>query len=480
MRQFSEIINEAKSLQLSSQSLKNIKQDVNKFIKQMSSKLDDDIRALCILFDKYNIYNKEVVYKFLNGSKSEIKSIRQEFNIDYDDLNNIIFLLKKINKNNKTRMIPIVMTKDEREDLLNGTKHEDDIIIDLETERGRNKIAQQMMPLVIKIAQRYVGRTPMSKTDLISSGTEGLANAINNYRKPETNDIDNLKLDDEDKHNLLKNKHESFKKYAYYRILYQILNDINKTSHTVTISNYYYKKNNEIDPSLNFNKKIDDLNYDKMIELSNTPSVYKDDNQDAVSMIVKSIEKRFNNKKCEIFYRIMGINGRERVKARTIADDLGVPEEQISRTKREILTYIKTNDKLMNALRDVLDLYTESILCDIYSFGKEYIIERLINDETYVLLEEMTKFYNKQTFINNLNNALTSISNEDADFIVNCLKQGFDFLDKSYNDEDKKQIIITFLTYLEPTVNYNMRADIFYLNRMNDIIKLCEKYKIYN
>jgi hypothetical protein len=184
-------------------------------------------------------------------------------------------------------------------------------------------------------------------------------------------------------------------------------------------------------------------------------------------------------KKCEILYRIFGINGRQRVKARTIADELGVDETQIARTKNQMLAFIRTDKKLMSALLELSDLYTESLLCDMYNLGRETILERLIADDTYVLLEEILKFENKNVFKRAMANALSEIDTDGADFIVMCIKNGFDFIDRAWNVPSSRGYIIQFLSRLEPTVNYAARTDAFYLGKMSEILELCQKHKLY-
>lgn len=477
MKRFSDFVNEVKSVHLSDAALKSIKSEIDDFLSKVKNKLDSEIIAVTYLLQNYNIYDPKTIEELARGTKNNVKRLMVEYGVSEKDANEMIVMLKNLDKTGRIRLIPMMMTKEERSDFASGSKDESDIILDLETEKGRNKIAKRLMPLVIKIASKYVGRTPMSRTDLISSGSEGLMNAIINYRKPETTDVDSLNLSDEEKRNVLKSKTQSFDKYAYFRILYQIQSDITR-SHTVQMTSYTYKKNMEKDSSLNFNKSIDDLDIERMSELSEDPNAPKSAD-DAIAMISKAIEKEFPMKKCEIFYRLFGINGRQRVKARTIADELGVKEQEISRTKNHIISFIKSNRTLMDALRELLDIYTESVLCDVYSLGRDIVTERLISDDNYILLEELTKFENKNLFKKAMADALSEIGEDSADFIVSCIKNGFDYIDKSWNVPSSRNIIINFLSRLEPTTNYAMRGDAFYLGKMSEVLELCKKHKLY-
>ncbi len=485
MKRLTEIITEAKNTRLSDSALKSLKAEIDKFINKMDNKISSEVKTVTVLLQKYNIYDKEVINRLIKGTKTEIKSIVTEFGIEERDINEILSILKKLNTENRTRLIPIMMTKNEREDYMRGEKKDDDITLDLETERGRNKIAKEYMPMVNKIAKTFVGKSPFTFSDLVSSGTEGLYNAMLNYRKPETNDAESLEIDDDERKKLLDSKRKKFEQYAMYRIIYQIKHDINYLSHTVTMGQYAYDKKRENGESTHITQSIDrnfdgDTPIDKMLSMSEQPGVFKGgDTDDKIKLITKRLEEEFPMKKCEIFYRLFGVNGRQRVKARTIADELGVDETQIARTKRQMISFLQTDKKLLRALSELSDLYTESLLCDIYNLGRETILERLIADDTYVLLEEILKFENKNVFKRAMQNALSEMDVEGADFIVMCVKNGFDFIDRAWNVPSSRGYIIQFLSRLEPTVNYAARTDAFYLGKMSEILELCQKHKLY-
>ena len=199
MKRFSDIVNEVKSVHLSDAALKSIKSEISDFLSKVKNKLDSEIIAVTYMLQNYNIYDPKTIEELARGTKANVKRLMVEFGVSEKDANEMIVMLKNLDKTGRIRLIPMMMTKEERNDFASGSKDESDIILDLETEKGRNKIAKRLMPLVIKIASKYVGRTPMSRTDLISSGSEGLMNAIINYRKPETTDVDSLNLSDEEK-----------------------------------------------------------------------------------------------------------------------------------------------------------------------------------------------------------------------------------------------------------------------------------------
>lgn len=489
MKQLNDIICESRDMKLSASALKTHKSDIDTYMKRVKN-MPDDVRLLTLLLQKYNIYTKQAINTIMSGNKSTVKTLFVDFGVNKTDADEIQALFKRLIKEGRVRLVPMLMSKTEREDYLSGTKDADDIMLDLETDRGRTKIARDKMKVVSQIADKYVGKSPLSKTDLISAGTEALWNAILSYRRPETSDVDVMNLTDEERQEVSKAKRNSFDKYVYWYILVNIRSEIRNHSRNVRINSYAYNQNKEEDSSKNFEISIDRMSddpddrrsVDRMMSMSQGPDAFSSSgyqDEESVKAIVKRLEERFPLKKCEIFYRIFGINGRQRVKARTIADELGVVEEQISRVKREMISFIKTDNKLKNALKVIADMYTESVLCDIYMLGRDCIFERLISDDNYVLLEDITKFDNKNLFKRTMSDTLSQIGVDGADFIVLCIKKGFDFVDQAWNISSSRNYIIQFLSHLEPTVNYAGRTDAFYLGKMSEIIELCKKHKLY-
>ena len=137
MKRLTEIITEAKNTRLSASALKSLKTEIDNFINKMDNKISSEVKTVTVLLQKYNIYDKEVIGRLIKGTKTEIKSIVTEFGIEERDINEMLSILKKLNTENRTRLIPIMMTKNEREDYMRGEKKDDDITLDLETERGK-------------------------------------------------------------------------------------------------------------------------------------------------------------------------------------------------------------------------------------------------------------------------------------------------------------------------------------------------------
>jgi RNA polymerase sigma factor (sigma-70 family) len=443
------------------------------------------------LLDKYQIYDPETIKRLPASTKAEQKRLSTEFGISDDDLEELVLLIKKIEKDGNIRLIPAMMSKAERDSFVAGKLAMDDITMDLESKAGRDAVAKLYIPLVMKIASQFEGKSAFDKDQLIGSGMLGLVNAMNNWRKPETTDIDSLDIDDADKREGQKVKSLSFKKYAAWRIRFQILSDINKYSRTVTMSQYTYRKlRDEGRVGDTFVRSIDtggqdDENgssTDRMPELGQEPDVFRPD-QDATDKnfaeLYEIIEKKFGFKEASIFYRILGLNGFKRVPARTIASEMGVTENRISQIKNKIISYLRANKRSARLLADILDVYTENLLFDLYNCSKEEIYEALISDDVHMMLEAATRWDSKDKLSRSVSNALEAMADTTkADYIVHCLRDGFDYIDSTYRKN--KLVIMEFLSILEPTETFGKRSDAFIIDRISEISEMCQKHGIYS
>ena len=173
------------------------------------------------------------------------------------------------------------------------------------------------------------------------------------------------------------------------------------------------------------------------------------------------------------------MNGYQKATARTIAAELGVKEERISQVKKEIILYLKMNPKAARVLADLRDMYTESILAEMYNHPKNEIYEALINDDMFILLEAVTKWDSKEKLSNSISGALEAMADTTkADYIVHCLKEGFDYIDSTYRKN--KLVIMEFLSIIEPTETFGKRSDAFIIDKISEISEMCSKHGIYS
>lgn len=488
MRNFTQIVEARGSM--SQSAIKATKKSISEYTSKMSRKIPEDVSLATSILNKYSIYDPEVVKGMMSSTKSELRRLSDEFSMEYSDAEQLQALLKRIYKAGNIRLIPIMMSKEEREDLMSGRKTIEDVTMDLDTEKGRSDVAKAYTPLVIGIANKYVGKCGFDRGELIGSGMEGLVKAMNTYRRPETNVSDNLEIDDSEKKEGEKVKGLSFRQYAGWCIRNQILSDINKYSRTVRINSYQYDKMKETgDFSRSFITSLDQMGSDeesgtytdKIPELGEEPDVFKRDqskDEERYKELYKIIESKFPMKKATIFYRILGMNGFPQSSARTIGAEMGLSEVRVSQIKTEIVLYLRSNPKAMEILGMLREMYTEHIVAEMYNLPKNAIYEALIYDDFYILLENLTKWDSKSRTSAAMSAALEKLDPEDADYIVRCIKEGFEYIDASYREN--KDRITNFLRIIEPTESFNKRSDAYIIDKLTELSEMCKKYNLYN
>ena len=142
--------------------------------------------------------------------------------------------------------------------------------------------------------------------------------------------------------------------------------------------------------------------------------------------------------------------------------------------KDGILKKLKSIPKAMEILQDLQTSYNESLMFDIMNLDKEQMIEAILADDTYILLEELTKWSNKNVYINTLNTVFDELTDIEVGIIKQILESDFDYLDKVFKKE--KKLIIKFLGLMNPTESFARKTDVALLEYMTELGDLYKKY----
>ena len=340
----------------------------------------------------------------------------------------------------------------------------DDLTIDLESQAGRNAATKMYMPMIYKIVNQYVGKSKLGRQELMSAALQGFVDAMNTWRKD--NDSEAKKV--------------VFKTYAGYRVQQQILNDINEYSHSLSGTNWYAAKNfaDQLDAvSIDGFSRDDDDDFKQdhlsMLGVEDAPMSRDDEKQ--WNILYKLIENTFKQRDVDIFYRYFGLHGYKREKSKDIAKSMGMSEGNIRNSViNKIISFLKKDRRAIEILSDIQDIYNESIMIELIGFNKEEILEALINDDMFILLEELNMWKNKNVFSNALANSLSKLETE-RDIIIDLLSKDFEYLDSNY--KKNKKLIIKFLSHMYPTTSFKNKSDIDILEMMEE---LQEYFKIHN
>jgi DNA-directed RNA polymerase specialized sigma subunit len=297
----------------------------------------------------------------------------------------------------------------------------------------------------------------------MSAALQGFTDAMNDWRK---------------------NGDESatpFKTYAAYRVKQQILNDINAYSYSMKTNWYGIKKmGSTMLSAISLDNAARDgegeFKSDRLKELgANDPNYnLSGSEEEHWGDLYKLIENTFKQRDVDVFYRYFGLKGHNKEKGKDIAKSIGVSPQLITGIVKEILNKLKNNPKAMEILMDLQSSYNESLMFDILSLDKEMMIEAIISDDTFILLEELTKWYDKNVYINTITNAIEGLDDKEKESIKNILLSDFNYLDKVF--KSNRKTIVKFLGLVNPTESYSRKTDVSILEYMEELGDLYKKY----
>ena len=123
---------------------------------------------------------------------------------------------------------------------------------------------------------------------------------------------------------------------------------------------------------------------------------------------------------------------------------------------------------------DIQDIYNEGLMIEMIHMGREQIIETLLSDDTFILLEEINRWAKKDSFNSAVDNALETVKQEDEKIIRDILKGSFDDLDSNY--KKNKRVIVTFLSSMYPTESFLRKSDVAIIDRMSELQDIWKKF----
>ena len=454
MNNFTDIIFEARK-NYDSESL--LSSEISKFLNKVNKVIPSIVKDAIHLTQKYNLMDRESLEEIKNASKSTLKKLAQKYNITPEQIEDIWKMLKELKSNIK--LLPQYMSAQEREMLELGKLSMSDLTIDLTSTQGRSAAAKIYMPLVYTIVNKFVGRSNLDKAELISAGTLGLTAAMNDW-KPETG--------------------VPFKTYAGTRIRQQILNDINDHGHSLSgFNDYAFKKGYSADAlSLDnlLGKDDDDMQQDHLAALGFMDDEYDELDDKKMKPLFDLLEKNFSTRDVDIFYRYFTLKGNKKEKSKDIAKSYGMSEGNIRNgVINKIIKFLRTDKRALNILKQLQESYTISMMTSLVGLNRSMIIDALINDDIFILLEELNSMSDKESFKAIIEPALARLSKADSKYILKVLQEGFDYLDSTF--KKNKKVIILFLSDVYPTEAIANKTDVALLEYMMNIYNMYQEHK---
>ena len=454
MIKFTDILNESKQEYDGSVTI----EELDNYINKTNKILPNIVRDALYLVKKYNLLNASDINTILKSSKGQLNTLAKRFNMSFENMEELWNLFKDLKSNIK--LFPHFLTPYEQKAFIRGTARIEDLTIDLSSAQGQKDVVKMYMPLVNKIINQYIGKSKLNRSELMSAAMAGFANSINDWDR---------------------SNNQLFKTYLSYRVQQQILNDIDKYSHTLSAGKSVpWHLNKKDGPHPLDALSIDgmprdnegDFKQDRLAILGYDQETKKEPDVKLVKEIFNILEKKFKQRDLDIFYRFFGLNGYKKEKSKDIAKMYGMSEGNIRNSViNKMLAFLKKDPNAMEILMSLMDSYNESLMIELFGCDNETILERLINDDIYILLEDITKWTNKDVFKRALDNAL--MGNDDK--ILYILNGGFEDIDS--NLKKYKKEIIRFLSSMYPTENMSKKTDVDIIEYMMELQEIYKKYK---
>jgi len=392
MKKFSNIITEEKrTVSIQDDSLNYIsKAELEKYLDIADKFISKEAKAVC----KWLIDNNDTYIKTLAGDGEE-NALASFFNAGFpkdkgEDLKELYRNILAVSKTNRIMEIPVFMTKFQFDSIINKEASPDEVIMDLDSEAGRNEVAKKFMPLVHKIVNSWLGKTSFDYDELLSAGLEGLTYAMNSYgkkSKKQKNKEEKQREENEKRRaageeeipveelDMSKYKSYTFLQYAAQMIRTHILEATKNESHLVKIpvsrqkkekeEKGFIAKSNSVSGDKHMGGKDGDEGktlFDLVGGLENPgKEIDKKEIDTLWKEITDKLEERFGEKTMDIFYNHFGWGGRQKISGKEMAKKYGFKSpSSITAEIMKVINFIKKNKKMYDKFVDIFELMREA------------------------------------------------------------------------------------------------------------------------
>lgn len=454
MQNFTHIIFESKN-----NTIVLTKSDITEYLDKVSQIIPTIVKNTIYLTLKYQLFDKDLLEEIRKSSKSSLKRIGGRYNIPESELEDLWDLLKNLKLN--INLLPQYMNDGERKMFMNGRLIMSDLTIDLSSSQGRNAVTKMYMPLIYKIVNQYVGKSKLSKPELVSAALEGFTNAMNEWDH---------------------SKNVPFKTYAGERVRQRILNDINEFGHSLSGTSWYSQAKGYNADALSLDgvlgqDKDGDFKQDRLAYLGTTEDETKVLTSDHLKPLFDILEKKFSQRDIDIFYRYFGLNGVDRMKSKDIAKMYNMSEGNIRNSIiNKIIKFLRNDSKSIQLLSELHESYSITLMTNLMGQDYQFILETLSNDDVFLLLEELNIWSNKEIFSQMIDSYKEQVNKSDSEYILSILRGDFETLDSSFRKH--KKIIINFLNHMHPTETMNRKTDVSLLDYMVELQNAYKNHKL--
>lgn len=437
-------------------------EEIESYLDKVGKKIPQQVANIVYLTAKYRLLDQKSVDEIRDANKSQLDKLAFKYNIPEMEIEELWKNLKELKTN--LRLLPQYQTTSERDAFKAGNLKMTDITIDVETSAGRNATAKMYMNLVNQIVNQYVGKSNLGRAELMSAALKGFTDAMNDWRKKDDG------------------KSVPFKTYAGFRVKQQILNDINELSYGMSTNWYAIQKHGDKLKGISIDglsRNADgEINPDHLAFLGIEDAKHNltRPEDELMNDFYKFIESKFKQRDVDIFYRYFGLKDYNKEKYKDIAKLVGIAPSNIRRIILDMLSVIKKNSAAMEILNDLQSTYNESLMLECLALDKDMILEAILGDDMFIMLEELNKWNNKDVFTNALNRTFDNLTSEEKGIVTVILKDDFNYLDSVY--KKYKTVIVKFLNNMHPTENFTRKTDVTILDAMLEMCDCYKKFKI--
>ena len=373
MRKFSQI-NEARK----AEGL-NIQNDTINYINV------DDLKSYLTIAGKFlSDEAKEIVNWLIVNNKTYLHDLDPDMEAEnalaafYDrgipkkeDLKELYKYVGILSKKDRLLEIPVFLTKDQFEDIINKKVSPDEILLDLNSDKGREKVVKQYTPLIHKVINQWIGKSNLGPDDLLSVAYEGITYAMNTFGKRKVRDKNGKWVEAEKDEKVTK---YSFKQYAAYCIDNAIREEIKHKSHIVRVPASQQTKErkekgfNTKTYAVSGEKKVghdSDGNGKTLFDYIDTgengyKGVDSEDLEKLWKYVYTKLGENFKERDLDIFYSLFGLNGYKQIKGKELAKKYGIVPSAITPIKVKIVRFIRSDKKLYDAFNEILSIVGEA------------------------------------------------------------------------------------------------------------------------
>lgn len=404
MKKFSQLVKESKQqLSIQDESVNYLtSEELKKYLEVASSFISPETKKICQwLIDNNDTY----VDKLGKNADNALEAFYNAGVPKEDELKELYKNIGIVVKSGRLLEIPTFQTREQFDAIIQKKESPDMVILDLETEKGRNEIAKRYTPLVHKIANSWLGKSSLDADELFAWGMRGLTYAMNYYGKKRPN-VEKREKETGIEVDMSKYYKYTFLQFASQIIRNSILDGIKDHSRLVRIpiskqrkekeENGFIAKSNSVSGEKKLGGKDGESGRSIFDLVGGVENPGKNMDREEIERlwdeIMNDLKAHFSEKTMDIFMNHFGFglkNGEKKKSGKEMAAKYGFSSpSSITTEVAKVLNFIKKDKKMFQKFVDIFELMQEAKHDeDEYDNDDEpiYLSSRIVEERMYGL-----------------------------------------------------------------------------------------------